>query len=599
MRFHSPIMMDYRTGEAPKNSANSALILCAGYGTRLRPLTDIMPKPLLPVKGKPLLLSIISRLSRCGVRKFFVNTCHLHDIFEAELAKIFGNPDFKTALGLKKFTATFSGTDAEIFILPEYPHILDTGGALKNAVKYFGCSDSIIVHNGDIDFDADLRPFVEFASLADKNDAATICLRDDKNGNVCVRSGEVVDMRFALKADCDKTCAFTGLFVAHPPALRAASKMQADNFSSVDLFLKIISDGKYKIRARFENSGSWSDIGNYSAYLNANKNSSRTNFDRLALLCESGFEVRDPSFVDKGASTRHFIRFSDSAGKKLVACFYGDEKLEDKLYANIARFLHSCGISVPQISYEDASKRMFVMEDAGTDDLLEMKNRGADCAALYRSFVGELKKIHTFATERFAENPIETMPGFDENLYEWEQKYFFDNCITAEFNLDDKAPTEEFEELKRALINSPQTLIHRDAQSQNAMVAGGKVTLIDFQGMRFGSPMYDIASVLFDPYVKISDEEREELFVFYIGSDIPESEMASIRKLMHSAAVERLLQALGAYGFLSNSRGLKHYKKYFSPALESLQACALHAGFPKIRALALKCLGKLKSRAAY
>ncbi len=590
-------MSDSHADKIPRIKEVSALILCAGYGTRLRPLTDIVPKPLLPVGGKPLLLSIVSRLSKCGVRRFFVNTFHLHGIFETELAEMFGNPDFDAALKLKKFSATLPGGDAEIFVLPEYPTVLDTGGAVKNAAKYADCSNPLIVHNGDIDFNTDLRPFTEFATQSDGDTAATLCLRDGEDGNVCVRGGNVVDMRFTLGARYDKRCVFTGLFVAHPPLLRAALNTPADKFSNVDLFLRIISGGKYKITAYFENSGVWNDIGDHTAYLRVNKNAPQTKFDRLALLCKSGFEARNPAFIDKGASTRHFIRFSRFPGKNYVACFYGKEKLEDNLYADIARFLLSSGVSVPEIIHENKGIGMFVMEDAGTVDLSEIKKGEANRTTLYKSFMGELKKIHTVATKRFAENPVKLMPGFDEKLYGWEQKYFFDNCVKAEFNLDDPLPAEEFELLRRKLTESPQTLVHRDAQSQNAMVAGDRVTLIDFQGMRFGSPMYDVASVLFDPYVEFSDDDRRELFNFYTGGGSSAAYSAT-RELLYVAAVERLLQALGAYGFLSNSRGLRHYKKYFRPALENLQVCALRAGFQKIRNLALKCLDVLGGRAA-
>ncbi len=583
------------TNQDSSLNIDSALILCAGYGTRLRPLTDFMPKPLLPIKGKPLLLSIISNLAKCGIKKFYVNTCHLHDVFEKELEKLWGIPSIDEN-NLKKFCTTLPEGEIEIRILGEYPNILDTGGAVKNAVKYIGTKNSIFVHNGDILFDADLKDFAERTTHATKYEAATICLRDNPQGNVCVKANNIVDFRFTTKAEHDKTCAFTGLFVAHSQMLEATKKYDGENFSTVDVFLKLIAENKYKLGAYIENNGLWSDIGSPSAYIQANKNFQPTRFDRLATLTEKGITVSTPSFIEKGASTRSFMRFTDANARKLVACFYPEEKREDFLYANIARFLYSCGVSVPQIILEDEEERMFLMEDGGSDDLLLLKNRGDLCQKLYEDFVDELKKIHTTATQKFLQSPFELMPKFDDTLYTWEQTYFFDNCVKIEFGLDVEIPQDEFDTLSRELQACEQTLVHRDAQSQNAMVLNNKLTLIDFQGMRLGCPMYDLASVLFDPYVELSNIEREKLFMRYIGENANSQEIENLQKLFHLAAVERLLQALGAYGFLSNTRGLTQYKEYFAPALKNLQYCANKAGLQKIEKIAKDCLEKLSLR---
>jgi len=561
---------------------DSALILCAGFGTRLRPLTDLLPKPLLPVRGKPLLFSIFDRLIDAGISRFFVNTHHLSDVFERELAPLsHGNGLF------------YKG--AEIILVREREKILDTGGGLKNVVFGRKISAPLIVHNGDIFFDADLKNFVREAekNALDPSCAATLCLR--RNGrvrNVAVAektSCNVVDMRSAIGADFDFLAQFSGVFAANAPLLAAARTFPPDVFSTIDLFLGELRKNPLSVRAFFEDSGEWNDIGEPAEYLEINR-SFDSQSSRLARLCELGYFPTDMEFIGKGASTRSFIRFSDADKGRLVACFYPPEKREDALYADIARFLFAQKISVPEVLFHDPTLRIIIMRDGGSADLTGLKNSGADCRAEYSEFITELKKLHTLATAAFKANSFELSPPFNDALYDWEQSYFFNECVRSKFNLDAERPNAEFDIIKRALQDAPQTLLHRDAQSQNAMVEGGRVTLIDFQGMRMGNPLYDVASALFDPYVGLEESERERLWKLYADADADKPET---RKLLYVAAVERLMQALGAYGFLSIKRGLTDYARHFAPALKNLIFCAERAELAGIEKIARECLKRL------
>ena len=115
------------------------LILAAGYGTRLAPLTDHLPKPLLPVAGEPLLDGIIKRLLTAGVAPIAINSHHLGDIVQAHVAA------HEQADQLHSF--------------PE-ADILGTGGALANARDFLGASEAFIVYNGDVLCDVDLAALI-------------------------------------------------------------------------------------------------------------------------------------------------------------------------------------------------------------------------------------------------------------------------------------------------------------------------------------------------------------------------------------------------------------------------------------------------------
>jgi aminoglycoside/choline kinase family phosphotransferase len=119
-------------------------------------------------------------------------------------------------------------------------------------------------------------------------------------------------------------------------------------------------------------------------------------------------------------------------------------------------------------------------------------------------------------------------------------------------------------------------LVHRDFQSQNVIIHGGEAWLIDFQGMRPGLAQYDLASLLYDPYVELADSERAELISFYKtlldarGGTAAET----FDDVFYMCAAQRLMQALGAYGFLGLQRGKPEFLAHIPAARRSLRDVA-------------------------
>ncbi len=110
---------------------NQAMILAAGLGTRLKPLTDTMPKALVEVGGKPLLDRIILRLREQGYQRFVVNVHHFADQIEQRLTEQ-GN------------------YGVQVLVSDERAELLETGGALKHAARLFDEDEPILIHNVDI-----------------------------------------------------------------------------------------------------------------------------------------------------------------------------------------------------------------------------------------------------------------------------------------------------------------------------------------------------------------------------------------------------------------------------------------------------------------
>ena len=273
--------------------------------------------------------------------------------------------------------------------------------------------------------------------------------------------------------------------------------------------------------------------------------------------------------VDHGGSDRRFWRGSGCAAG-LVAVHYGEEKAENGRYAHCADFLHRHGVRVPAVLAHDAPGRRMLMEDAGAEDLWSHREetwlvRGE----LYGKALAQLARMHALDLREADAGQVLCEP-FDQDLYFWEQEYFCGHFLGAEKTAAVRAAVP-MDIQARDLAALPRVLVHRDFQSQNVMVKDGQVTLIDFQGMRAGLAGYDVASLLFDPYVALSAKERGELSDAYAAlTGREDSEVWQAE--LEACARQRLMQALGAYGFLGVEKGKPAFLKYIPVASERLAA---------------------------
>jgi hypothetical protein len=160
-----------------------------------------------------------------------------------------------------------------------------------------------------------------------------------------------------------------------------------------------------------------------------------------------------------------------------------------------------------------------------------------------------------------------------------------------EGRLRELASLPALENIAERLAELPRVLVHRDFQSQNIITRSGHAHLIDFQGMRPGLAEYDLASLLFDPYVRFSADEREELYSYYMErrglSSTPQ-----MRETLRLCAMQRLMQALGAYGFLGLVKGSRHFLAHVPAALRSLRNLIADIDLLEPLGAALACLPK-------
>jgi N-acetylmuramate 1-kinase len=287
--------------------------------------------------------------------------------------------------------------------------------------------------------------------------------------------------------------------------------------------------------------------------------------------------------IQRGGSDRKFYRIrwsADPADAGLILVKYNLEREENRHYVQIANFLGEHGIRVPEIYFHDPAEGLIWIEDLGDRDLYSYRLESwLVRRAFYESALDQIATLHALPEAICVEMKDHLPAEFDAGLYIWEQNYFFKNCLGRCFKVDNArraalAALPALKEIAELLASLPRVLVHRDFQSQNIIVRNGQAYLIDFQGMRPGLPHYDLASLLYDPYVDLAKAEHTELIAYYRGRQLERGVTidGDFDFKFRLCAMQRLMQALGAYGFLGLVKGHKHFLEHVPAAMKSLRS---------------------------
>jgi mannose-1-phosphate guanylyltransferase len=221
-----------------------AMILAAGLGTRLRPLTLKRPKALMPVGNRPLIDRVIHYLMQYGADELIVNAHHHHGQMAAYL-------DRGRAFGIK------------IEVVVE-PRILGTGGGIKNTEGFWDHAPFVVI-NGDILSDIDLSQALR--AHQERGSLATLILHDCEPFNQ-VRINDRLDILDIGAQPEPGRLAFTGIHILEPEIL---SHIPGGEFYSIiDGYLKLIRQGR-PIRGHISKGHYWRDVGTIESYLSANR----------------------------------------------------------------------------------------------------------------------------------------------------------------------------------------------------------------------------------------------------------------------------------------------------------------------------------------
>ncbi|EYF07861.1 Mannose-1-phosphate guanylyltransferase [Chondromyces apiculatus DSM 436] len=235
------------TSSAAPGGISGAMILAAGFGTRLRPLTDERPKPLVWIGDRPLLAHLVERLARAGVQRVVMNTFHR--------AEDFGG-------------AALSALALPVTVLREV-EILGTAGGVANAAEALGAGN-VLVWNGDILVDLDVATLgaTHAAAVRDKKVGATLGVAPRARGTGTVgvgAGGEVVRLRGERFGEEVAGGDFVGVQVIAPELRR---RLPAQGCLVGDGYLPWLREGR--ALSTFAAPAAWDDVGTLGTYLHAN-----------------------------------------------------------------------------------------------------------------------------------------------------------------------------------------------------------------------------------------------------------------------------------------------------------------------------------------
>ena len=241
-----------------------AFVLGAGLGTRLRPLTEDLPKPLIPIYQKPLITFVLDHLISIGVRSFVINTHHRPEPFR----ELFAEGNYR---------------ESPVELVHE-PEILGTGGGIKN-VEALLRDEVFISYSGDLLTDIDLEALLDEHFRAGND--VTLALRETHLGkDVALDGGRVIDITnrygHAGRYDFAGICIWTrAVFERIPPA---------QPVSYISILAEWIGQGG-KIGGVVLNERKWFNIGNRREYLSVHRAIAEESW-RPAYVAESGWPVR-------------------------------------------------------------------------------------------------------------------------------------------------------------------------------------------------------------------------------------------------------------------------------------------------------------------
>jgi len=619
---------------APKK----ALVLAAGLGTRLRPLTEVCPKPLMPLWNVPLIEHVLRLLEGWGVEEIAVN---LH-----------WKPE-----RLKAYLAARSGR-AKIHFSYE-PEILGTGGSLRPLRAFFS-DEPFWVMNADIVAALDSAPLLK---AFEGGDGLAATWLEPKKGPRTVeadRKDRITCYRSPTPA-VPGTYTLCGLHILSPDVFKYLPDQPFCTL--VDVYERAMEQNRFVDGVSVPGSY-WDDAGTVEAFLRIHADAKRcakggkaggifydSRADRRRLcephffcvgkdtaagssvtgcdsvvyggarvargsvlkgsvvaggsvggtldgaVCVAATDVRDEAlpgalealgwrpedaavaFLGARGSNRTFWRLYAGEATAIYVR-YTLERPENVRYSGHAKLLAAAGVPVPAVLADLPEARALVLEDWGDESLQRrMEQRPNRAETWYRPVIEALVRLHREGTREVERTATSLEPSFDAALYAWEHRLFEEQLLIKRYGYEalPEAVAQELKSVAGRLAAAPQVVVHRDFQSSNILFQGTRFAFIDFQGMRYGAASYDLASLLYDPYVKITPHLRTKLAAHY-GACHPEH--PEVIELFFDGAVQRLVQALGAYGRLAGL-GLPGFVRHILPALENLleaaDACGLEA----------------------
>ena len=532
-----------------------AMILAAGFGTRLMPYTANTPKPLFTIAGRTSLDWMIGKLAEAGATSIIVNTHHLNTAIETYLAHQQYNIPVETVYE---------------------PEILGTGGALKNIARFLD-DRSFVVVNSDIFTNIDIAAAYRFHQS--HSSLVTLVLSSDPEFNSVTvgKDGTVVDFNTTDAGEVAWT--FTGIHVIDPVILDIIPEGCFSNI--IDIYRQLMLQGN-TIQAYIPKDILWDDLGTPSRYSRVARR--ETSIKAFAHAFPGiGTGNIDVEILAGDGSDRKWYRLTCDDHSMIMVDHgirWGEQVNEVDAFVRIGRHLLKKGASLPAIFFADTFSGLVCLQDLG-DLHLQQAVRDVDSETtlmdLYKEVIKKLIHMALAGLKGFDPSWAWQSPAYDRELIlEKECRYFVDAFLNlyADIDVSYADLADEFDFLaEKTMAFSMEGFMHRDFQSRNIMISAGIPYFIDFQGGRMGPVQYDLASLLIDPYTALSQKVQNRLLEYYMIELSRYKHLNTDRfyKGYTCCVLTRNLQILGAFGHLSKNRGKVYFETYIPIALNTLK----------------------------
>jgi aminoglycoside/choline kinase family phosphotransferase/molybdopterin-guanine dinucleotide biosynthesis protein A len=577
-----------------------ALILAAGLGTRLRPWTDQVPKPLVPVVDQRLLERQISAVRKADSQaRIHANAHHL-----AEQVIAFSKDEINSL--------------EQVWLEEE---ILGTAGPLSRIHAAFP-DEELLVVNGDIWNRLDLAAFLKGARNSG-SEMALLVLDDPRVNTVAVQDGQLAGLKGRFGPEVAhgwKT--FAGISWYSPKALK---KIPRDLFD-IRTFWKDSCEADQApaiISSQARPGVDWIDVGTPQGYwdacvqrwndlnravpqlLNVEPGSERTQIPKdlaehqacilgedfswivdrklpvelefepgllspslRAWLEKQGADLSRPfALAGKAGSGRQYYRIPHiESSQSWILMSSPEADLEFDRFVDITGYLQRKDVPVPHLFAVNSGHAQILLEDLGARTLHDCLQD--DAQNWIRKAVELLVEVQHKTKGFEVEGPgllLDRRFGF--KALRWETDYFAEQCLgrlrgRSEADLQQLAP--DFDALAKAVGEHEVAWMHRDFQSQNIMVQNEILRLIDYQSARAGSIWYDLASLLWDPYREVHIDEVRVHWNQFCSLKKIEAGSTQWRQFLQ-ASLQRVMQANGAYAFLTHVKGVESFRQWIEP----------------------------------
>ncbi|MCU0257194.1 MAG: phosphotransferase [Vicinamibacterales bacterium] len=297
------------------------------------------------------------------------------------------------------------------------------------------------------------------------------------------------------------------------------------------------------------------------------------------------------------ASDRRYFRVIRRGAPSLVLALHAAPFEADALpFVNVAGLLAQVPVPIPAILDRAGDLGILAQQDLG--DVTLQAHLGAasptEHAALYRQAIGYIADLQQRGQALASDGYLPYRVAFDVEKLTWEMEFFIKHFCVAYRGaaLDDAqraALSAAFAPLIHELASEPRVLCHRDYHSRNLMWHAGRLFIIDFQDARLGPDTYDLASLLRDSYVDITDDQLDDHVAYFMAlKGIPGAGDAAreFRRRFDVMSLQRNLKALGTFGYMTATRRNPVYIQYIPRTLRYARSNLFkYERFSRLRAL--------------